>query len=180
MAKWSRSCALAAAWMLVATRAPGELFRCVGPDGEPIFTDQKGTCPGAEPFEPSGVVHGATRPSSATPGTTPANPPDPRSLAEEAEAAQAQLWMQKKQQAEQEIAAIQARRDWMRPYVGHCNRGGYVTTRDDAGIQQVVNCTELRREFAALEAKEAAAREYLEVGLPEECRKAGCLPGWLR
>ena len=36
------------------------------------------------------------------------------------------------------------------------------------------------REFHDLEQQEAAAREYLATGLPEECRRAGCLPGWLR
>ena len=64
--------------------------------------------------------------------------------------------------------------------MSYCNRGAYITTRDDAGIQQVVNCSELRREFHDLEAKEAAGRDYLANGLAEECRRAGCRPGWLR
>ena len=64
--------------------------------------------------------------------------------------------------------------------MGYCNRGAYVTTRDDAGLPQVVNCSELKREFHSLEEKEAAASAYLTTGLADECRKSGCLPGWLR
>ena len=155
------------------TSARAELFRCTGPDGKTIYTDQKQACPGAEPSEPSGVVHRTETPESA-----PAAPSrELRTPDAESEAAQ---WKQKKLDAEREIEAIEARRAWMKPYVGHCNRGGWVTTRDDAGIQQVVNCSVLRGRFKELETQEAAAREYLATGLPEECRRAGCLPGWLR
>jgi hypothetical protein len=172
--------AIAVTSLLLTSHASAELFRCEGPDGQAIYTDQKDTCPGAKAFEPSGVVHTAVTPS--TPARTPdaTTPTDRRSLRADPDAAKAASWKQKKRDAERDVANIEARREWMRPYVGHCNRGGYVTTRDDAGIQQVVNCSELRHEFASLEAKEAAAREYLEVGLIEDCRKAGCLPGWLR
>jgi len=172
-------CACALTVSLLAAAADAELFRCTGPDGRTIFTDQKDTCPGADPFEPSGVVLEAPTPSStdrAAPPAAVAGQP----LADDVEAAHADQWKRRKLEAEQQIERIRQRREWMHPYVGHCNRGGYVTTRDDAGIQQVVNCSELRREFSSLEAQEAAAREYLTTGLPEECRKAGCLPGWLR
>jgi hypothetical protein len=89
-------------------------------------------------------------------------------------------WQQKKRDAERAIERIEKQREWMRQYVSHCNRGGYVTTRDEAGIKQVVNCSVLRRNFDALAAEEAKAREYLTSGLREECRQAGCLPGWIR
>ena len=51
---------------------------------------------------------------------------------------------------------------------------------DDAGIRQNVPCDDLRRELAELERERAELRAYLEGGLAEECRRAGCLPGWLR
>jgi Domain of unknown function (DUF4124) len=167
---------------LPVTAARAELFRCTGPDGKTIFTDSKHTCPGAEPSEPAGVVHRAETPEShdaADPaGVAPAAlSREPGTPDADSEAAQ---WKQKKRDAESAIEQIQERRAWMKPYVGHCNRGSWVTTRDDAGIQQVVNCSVLKREFNALETQEAAARDYLTNGLPEECRRAGCLPGWLR
>ena len=158
---------------LPATAAHAELFRCTGPDGKTIYTDQKQMCPGAEPSEPTGVVHRAETPEGA-----PAAPSrETGALEVHSEAAQ---WKQKRLDAESAIEKIQARRAWMKPYVGHCNRGGWVTTRDDAGIPQQVNCSVLRREFAALDQQEAEARAYLTEGLAEECRRAGCLPGWLR
>jgi len=158
---------------LLASPAGAELFRCTTPDGQTIFTDQKDTCPGAEPFEPSGVVH-----SAETPSAPPAAPRNP--LADQAQAEQAHIWQEKKRDAEQAIEQIQAHRDYLQQYVSHCNRGGWVTTRDDAGIKKRVNCSELRAEFNGLEEQEAAARDYLENGLAEDCRKAGCLPGWIR
>jgi hypothetical protein len=165
----------------LATAAHAELFRCTGPDGKTIFTDQKHTCPGADASEPAGVVHRAETPESperAADVVPAARSSEPQAVdaAEQAEA----LWKQKKRDAEQRVEQIQARRDWIRKYVSYCNRGAWVTTRDEAGIQQVVNCTELHREFKALETQEAAAREYLDTGLRDECRRAGCLPGWLR
>jgi hypothetical protein len=161
----------------LATAAHAELFRCTGPDGKAIFTDQKQNCPGADASEPAGVVHRAETPEPP-PGAPAARAGDPQTAIAEAQAAS--LWKQKKRDAEQQLERIQARRDWIRKFVGHCNRGGWVTTRDDAGIQQVVNCTELKAELDALETQEAAARDYLATGLSEECRRAGCLPGWLR
>jgi hypothetical protein len=157
---------------LPAAAAHAELFRCTGPDGKTIFTDQKQMCPGAEPSEPTGVVHRAE-----TQGAPAAPSRETGALDVDSEAAQ---WKQKKLDTEAAIEKIQAQRAWMKPYVGHCNRGGWVTTRDDAGIPQQVNCSVLRREFDALDEQEAAARAYLAEGLPEECRRAGCLPGWLR
>lgn len=159
-----------------AAPAAAELFRCRGADGKVLYTDQKSLCPGEDPFEPDAVVlpvEPVPTPERSPDRALPAAQPDP-------EQAMAEHWRQKKRDAEAAIARVQERRAEMRPYVMHCNRGGYVKTRDDAGIPQVVNCSKLRGEFAALDEKEAAARAYLEKGLREECRKAGCLPGWIR
>lgn len=162
----------------IAFAIPGsaELFRCTGPDGETIFTDQKGVCPHEESFEPDAVIHKA-------PDTTTGRAAKARHRQQtDARAAESQerVWKQKKADAQARIDQIQERREKMKPYVAHCNRGGYVTTRDDAGIEEVVNCSELRRDFAKLDELEADATHYLSNVLPEECRKAGCLPGWLR
>jgi hypothetical protein len=179
-AVWS---AAALAVALGAGSAHAELFRCKGPDGKTIYTDQKETCPGADPFEPSGVVHKAVTPEP--PSAEPGRPDGPAShasdpLAEEAKADAAAQWKQRKLEAEQRVKSAQAQREHLEKYVSYCNRGAYVTTRDDAGIKQVVNCSELKREHSELEQQEAQAREYLETGLADDCRKAGCLPGWVR
>jgi hypothetical protein len=170
---------------LCATAARGELFRCTGPDGKVIFTDQKQNCPGAEPSEPTGVVHRAETPEPARRDPSGERPQpaslsrDPHATSVDAEAAA--RWRQKKLDAEQRLAKIQQQRVEMDRFVSHCNRPGrYVTTRDDAGIQQRVGCSELKRQFDDLAGQETAARDYLAKGLPDECRREGCLPGWVR
>lgn len=163
---------------LAATPAAAELFRCEGPDGEPIFTDQQGVCPGSEAYEPDGRLQ--TSPG-ARPGATQLPASRVRDMRSEAvESGMAEAWRQKRIAAEAAIASLQARQQELLLVVGHCNRGGYVTARDDAGIKQRLNCSLLKRDLAALEVEEAEARAYLAEGLPEECRKAGCLPGWIR
>jgi len=161
---------------LLTGSASAELYRCEGPDGEPVFTDQKGVCPGAEGFEPDGVVLQAPSPTAPPAAILRRN----RILSDHAAESGAEEWQQKKREAEARVQQIQVQRDRMKPYVGHCNRGGYVATRDDAGIEQMVNCSQLRERFAELDAEEAKAKAYLDDGLPEECRKAGCEPGWIR
>jgi hypothetical protein len=55
-----------------------------------------------------------------------------------------------------------------------------MVTYDDAGIKQAVRCSDVKKELKALEQQEASARHYLQHELAEECRRAGCLPGWIR
>ena len=110
-------------------------------------------------------MHRAETPESRGESADPATAPASREPAASEVNSEAAQWKQKKLDAESAIERIQARRAWMKPYVGHCNRGGWVTTRDDAGIQQVVNCSVLRREFSALDTQETAARDYLANGL---------------
>ncbi len=162
--------------LLLAAPASAELFRCTGPDGKTIFTDQKGVCPDAESFEPDVVIHKAPNVSKERAAIARHR----QWTDERAVDSAAQAWKQKQRDARARIDQIQQRREKMKPYVTHCNRGGYVTVRDDAGIQDVVNCSKLRHEFAQLDALEEDATRYLNDVLPEECRKAGCLPGWLR
>ena len=159
-----------------AAPSSAELFQCTGPDGETIFTDQRGVCPNEKSFEPDAVVHKAT---DTTKGRA-ARARHRQWVEERAAESGEQVWKQKKADAQARIDQIQERREKMKPYVSHCNRGGYVTTRDDAGIEEVVNCSKLRHDFAKLDELEQDATNYLTNVLPEECRKAGCLPGWLR
>jgi uncharacterized protein DUF4124 len=171
---WWLALALSA---LAATPAAAELYRCQDPDGRTIYTDQKDACPGAKPFEPSGQVLSAPTPAGSA---QPAPAAPPAAAEPDTDAAMEQHWQDKRRAALAQIAQIQQRRQYLEKYVNHCKWRDYVATRDDAGVEKVVNCSEMRREFAALDEEEAAARDYLNEGLPEECRKAGCLPGWVR
>lgn len=159
---------------LAGSAARAEMFRCTGPDGKTIFTDQKHNCPGAEPTEPSGVVHRAETPDSAPAAPSRAAP----GLADENEAA---VWKEKKRAAQQRLDELSARRDEIDDAANNCYRPGVkVVTRNEAGLKERVNCSVLKHDLRELESQEAAAREYLASGLAEECRRAGCLPGWVR
>jgi hypothetical protein len=175
--------AAAIATLLAAGTATAELLRCAGADGRTIYTDNPALCPGANPFEPKGEVHGIEPDAPANPAA-----PEPsrhersqrRRRVAEAEAAEAARWKQKKLEKEQELEQVLARRDQLRELVSHCNRGGQAITLDDAGIKRRLSCTVVREEFSSLDTREASVRSYLDEGLKEECRRAGCLPGWIR
>lgn len=173
---------------LFAPDARAELLRCKGPDGKTIYTDKPALCPGAAPFEPSGSVQKAPGSSAPAAPSVPGVPSVPgqqtrqerQGLRQAADKARAAQWAAKKRAAEEELEQVIARRDHLTGFIAHCNRGGYVTTRDEAGIKDVVSCNALKRDFAALEQREAQLKSYLRDGLKEECRRAGCLPGWIR
>ena len=84
------------------------------------------------------------------------------------------------QQVREQIGILEKRKERLRRYVTWCNRGGELVGRDDAGLKHNVSCSGVRRELESLQADLASARAYLEDGLEEECRRAGCLPGWIR
>jgi len=165
----------------LATAAHAELYRCTGRDGATIFTDQKKNCPGAEASEPAGVVQHAETPESSNRDSAsgPASGAGDSRASDEA-AAEA-FWRQKKRDAETQVERARAEREAYGSYAGHCRRpGAHAYSQDEAGIKQYVPCDELLAKYHDLEQQETAARDYLETGLSEECRRAGCLPGWLR
>jgi hypothetical protein len=176
---------LAALMVWGAAPARAELFRCELPDGQTIYTDSKAKCPGADPFEPKGEVQKAAERDA--PGAASRAPLEDRreraqarERAAEAEAGEARRWRQKREESEQALEQIRQRRTDLDDFVTWCNRGGSVVTRDDAGIKRSVPCKQIRSEYEDLDGEETKVRAYLDSGLAEECRKAGCLPGWIR
>jgi hypothetical protein len=171
---------------LVPLDAAAELFRCTGPDGKTVYTDKKSVCPQAETYTPKAELQGTDpQPASAgEEGEESASDARLRTLrrmkVDDARAGEAARWQQLKKQKEDELEDVKRERDHLVDYVAHCNRGGSVITRDDAGMAKDVKCNELNDKLAALDERALAIRNYLDNDLPEECRKAGCLPGWLR
>jgi len=168
----------------VAMGAPGpaaaEFYRCTGPDGRAIFTDNPAACPGAKEHEPVGKVQTIPTERNAQPA---APDPVPRGASVdpiEEERAQKQHWQQKKRMKEEELRQLQERHDQLAKYVTACNRGMEVISKDETGIKYRVSCDEIRKEYEKTEALQKPIREYLETGLARECRQAGCLPGWIR
>jgi hypothetical protein len=157
--------------------ARAELLRCIGPDGKTLYTDDKSQCPAAEPFEPAAVLHGTER-------QTPAAPPARRRPVMGADAADAdggaEHWRALREAKQEELRRVDFERDELVSYVTWCNRGGSVIGRDDAGVKRPIDCDSLRARMASLDAQKAELDEYLENGIADECRQAGCEPGWIR
>jgi hypothetical protein len=176
-------CVLAAALLVLTVPgdARGDLLRCPGPDGNVIFTDDPSVCPGAEPFEPSGTVHSVKPvPPAAVSRQKRLDALELQRLKDQAEAGEMQRWQLKKRAKEEELYSIGQRRQELLGFLTWCNRGGRVVTYDDAGIKRAVLCSDIKKELKALDQQEAHVHHYLKHELAEDCRRAGCLPGWIR
>jgi hypothetical protein len=176
---------------LGALGARADLLRCVGPDGKVIYTDKKELCPEAKPFEPKGELQ---REESTAEGSRPDSSPatsgddalaarmrraQQRQAAFEAQQAEADRWRQKKKKLEDDLEKLRQKREYLEKFITNCNRGGLTYHRDDAGIKRTLKCDDIKSQYASLGDEEEKAQAALDA-LPEECRKAGCLPGWLR
>jgi hypothetical protein len=162
--------------VMLAIPAQAGLYRCQLPDGRTTFTDDPSKCPGAQEHELSGRVETVTTHRPAAPARALRQP----SLETRARADQARKWREKRLRAEGDLVKLGERREKLRSFVTHCNRGGEVIRRDSTGIKHTISCTRVRRDYASLEKQQEEIRAYLDEGLEDECRRAGCLPGWIR
>jgi hypothetical protein len=180
---------LAALAGAAAAPARAEMYRCAGPDGRPIYTSDASVCPGARRHQPSRDVQ-------RVPAAAPAWPGDPALAREapgragreaappaaldEAEDAQAAMWRRKRTQAEEELRGLSRGQEELREIVTWCNRGGELIVEDEVGIRDRYDCGDAREAYERAGARIAELRAYLGGGLDDECRRAGCLPGWIR
>lgn len=168
----------------LATLAPAtayaEIYQCVGPDGRPLYTGDPSACPGASPHQVRGTLQRvpANR-VTAAPARFPRAALEAQG-AQSAEEAEEATWRARREAAEAELAAISSRVGEFRQLVSWCNRGGNLYLKDRSGLKRDYSCRDLRGEFEAMNARQAELRAYLQGGLEEECRRAGCLPGWIR
>jgi len=162
-----------------AQRGAAEVFRCELADGGVVFTDRADACPRAEPRTLDKEVQTyETRPSTVGPvGSNAGAKPLPAARATNA---QAGLWREKKAGARQKLAALQKEQDYLEEYITHCNRHGRILGEDASGLPYEVSCKNIRVEYAKVGVRLQEVRHYLDVEIEEECRRAGCLPGWIR
>jgi hypothetical protein len=166
--------------MLVATAstdASAGFYRCESSTGRVTYTDNPAACPSARPHELRGSVQNVLNAPSPS-GSRP--PAARRELAAEVEASAESVWRQRKQQREAELEALEGRAAQLREMVTWCNRGGALVRTDDIGLKHAVSCRGIRSEFETLESKLARLKHYLDEELEEDCRRSGCLPGWIR
>ncbi len=170
--------ALAAA-ALLPLAAAAELYRCPGPDGSTVYTDNPNACPNAVAHTLSGALQRIQNAPSSR-AAPPAPTPSRSAMEQQAEADTARVWREKKQLHQEELRDLDRQREHLLEYVTWCNRGGELITRDAAGLNRKVSCGSVRGELDAVETRRAEVQAYLDEGLEEECRLAGCLPGWIR
>jgi hypothetical protein len=90
------------------------------------------------------------------------------------------MWRRKRPVAEQELRQVDERIATMNTVIKTCNRGGEWYKTEASGIRKHIPCGELRSRQADIEKRQQELVEYLEDGLEDECRRAGCQPGWVR
>lgn len=170
-------------WLLVSLAfAPAtvhaEIYKCRGPNGDVIFTSHQEQCPGAQVHQPkkrlqhSGTPH-HTEPSPAQRHPAAAAPPDP-------EEAMAARWRQKKASSQKRLEKLQQTVPKLERVVGWCNHGDDLYYEDEDGIRHGMSCDRVGQEYAKQKAEMEQLEQYLAEGLEEECRRSGCLPGWIR
>jgi len=154
-----------------------EIYKCVGADGKTLFTSDRSQCPGAEQHQPRGRIEKVPAQPRARTRRPPARS---RRSGIGSPAGSEALWRGKKVRAEAELQGLEARLEYMHRAVGWCNRGHALYAENEMGIRRSYDCRDVYNEYEELKARQAGLRLYLEEGLEEECRRAGCLPGWLR
>jgi hypothetical protein len=174
-----------AALLAAAAEANAEIFRCRGPNGEVRFTSDATQCPSAVPHT---VKDDAVQRASSTPaplatarpgGSTGARRPAARGS--EPSAAAESMWRRRKSEAELKVRELEAEDAHLAEATKWCNKGhGVVRENPRTGMRESVRCADIAAARERVTRELAVAREYRDGGLEEECRRSGCLPGWLR
>lgn len=179
---------LASAFVLLAAAAPAaaEIYRCVGANGEVRYVSSAAQCPNALPVAPkeSAVqrVGKSSAPlATARPGATSSSARRAASAAAANDAAQEIAWRNKKAEAERKVQVLEAQEKRLDAAMHWCNKGHEVVRKDPrTGIREEVPCERIQDDHERAEAELETARAYLGSGLEEECRRSGCMPGWIR
>ncbi len=172
--------AAAAIVLALAPAAHAKMFRCVGPDGKTLYTSDRSKCPSAAPHESTGRIQrstGRTEPRANPRRPTALSPARRAAIEEEAEA---QVWRAKRANANAELRRARGQLETLHEVAGWCNRGHEVWATDRDGLKHGVDCNDVKRQEAELRRATQQLEHYLAEGLEDECRRAGCLPGWIR
>ncbi len=172
MARLVSLCIATFAVLGISGSAEAEIYRCVARDGTVTYTSSESACPGAKPHKLRGRIE---RVNKAPPPARAVRRPQPAP-----EAGQAAQWRAKKAAAKQQLDVTTQRSEQFRHFVTWCNRGGDLYQTDRSGLRRQYSCEDADREWENAKRQRDAAAQYLAEGLEEECRRSGCLPGWIR
>jgi Domain of unknown function (DUF4124) len=172
---------LGVAVLALSGAARAEIYSCRGPDGNTIYSSDPAACPGTLPHAPSREVQ---RLGGSSGGEEGAQPPGaqagPREAVPESEDAQAAMWKRKRLDAEAEVKEIDRGIGEFKEIVTWCNRGGDLAIEDKVGVREDYSCEEAQATYDKMARRQKELHQYLSGGLEDECRRAGCLPGWIR
>ena len=177
-----RAAGLGLLGLLVAVPAAAGIYECRSHDGRVTYTGNPAACDGAVRRRAAESAlasdeEAATPPAAPERRTAPGHAAAAGADADEAEAA---TWRRKRQEAEAARSALHAQEEVFAELVTRCNRGSDLYVEDAAGMRRRYSCDDAREEHRAAQARLAEVERFLETGLAEECRRAGCLPGWIR
>lgn len=169
---------------LLAAPVGAEIYKCKGPDGKILYTHRADQCPGAKKHELKGRIQTI---GSGNATATVSSRPAAASVATSAspgavdEAAAAATWQKKKADAEAQLALVKERLPYLSKMVYKCNRGAELFAEDEeTGVRRSYSCDKVRDEHADYKAREQELEAFLDHGLEDACRRAGCMPGWIR
>jgi hypothetical protein len=168
----------AAAAILLAGPVSAGIYKCPGPDGKIVFTSDPTACPGAKPHVLKKQVQNVLEDHNARSRQRSTRPAARRSLARGDGIEK--MWRRKRPTGERDLAQAERRLARMRNVIKACNRGGEWYRTDESGIRSHIPCSELQSKMANAQKKRDDLVSYLDEGLEDECRRAGCQPGWIR
>jgi hypothetical protein len=186
-----RSIALAAALLIAGAPAGAELYRCTSPVGAVLVTDDARACPGAErlgsaarvtrhgaaqaevaPSQPSArATEGEAGPQSLPPDAAvfPADRPS-RPAPRSADEAIWRSYFRQKQDEQREVAKrIASLESTAKRACDEMEHG-----------RQSYACRLAKAELEGERERAERLEAYLADGIEDDCRVAGCLPGWVR
>jgi hypothetical protein len=174
-------------WLLAPSAVGAEIFKCKGADGKAIYTSDPTVCPGTRPHELKTEMQTVV-PSSRAGRSSAGRTASEKEAVGEAEKGAAggipdglmEMWRRKRPEARAKLAELKSHAEYLHAVAGGCNRGATWYAKDEAGLKHYVSCDELKSRGLKVDREIAKLEAYLAGGLEDECRRAGCLPGWIR
>jgi hypothetical protein len=174
-------------WLLAPWPVGAEIFKCKGADGKTVYTSDPTVCPGAKPHELKTEMQTVGPSSRASRPAAVRAAPEKEAAGEVGDGATGaapdglrEMWRRKRPEAKAKLVELQDQAEHLHAVIGGCNRGSTWYAKDEAGLKHYVSCDELKRRGLKVDQEIAKLEAYLAGGLEDECRRAGCLPGWIR
>jgi hypothetical protein len=159
---------LASLLVLLPLAASGEIYRCPGPEGKVVF--QSAPCGDRQPYQPKGNVLRA-RPGAPAPAPRSTSAPRPAAQAPSGgKTTDEPFWRGKFKQARADAKKLEQQAEQARKQFHRCRSRHSANSR----------CKSEKLKMLEAEKRATKARHYVENGIGEECRRAGCQPGWVR